>query len=201
MTPPTPRPGTPGARTRSITAARSITGTLAAVGFLLAAPASHAVGPEDDSPPAPTPTTTACEDGTVWDAARMACVSIEQSALPEDILRRTARELAYAGRSDDALSLLALSSDPAGSEVLTLTAFAHGRAGRIDTALPIYGRALEADPDNLLARAYMGLALIAAGRGADAEIQLDEIRARGGAGSWPDRALSRGITAGAPVGY
>jgi len=97
--------------------------------------------------------------------------------------------------------LLARSTAPGASEVLTLTAFAHGRAGDLDTALPIYGAALTADPDNLLARAYMGLALIAAGRAEDAEMQLSEIRARGGTGGWPDRALARGIAAGAPIGY
>ncbi|MCU4653857.1 tetratricopeptide repeat protein [Roseibacterium sp. SDUM158016] len=173
---------------------------VAAFAFCLAGPAL-AIGPEDDSPPAPTRTTTECPAGQVWDAETEACTAIEQSRLPEDILRRTARELAYAGRSDDALELLQRSGAPEASEVLTLTAFAHGRAGRIDTALPIYDRALAADPGNLLARAYMGLALIAAGRSEDAGMQLAEIRARGGAGSWPDRALSRGLAAGAPVGY
>jgi predicted Zn-dependent protease len=94
-----------------------------------------------------------------------------------------------------------MSEAPETSEVLTLTAFAHGRAGEIDTALPIYVAALAADPDNLLARAYMGLALIAADRPDDAALQLQEIRARGGEGSWPDRALSQGLEAGEPIGY
>ena len=167
----------------------------------LAAGAAVAVAPEDQSPPTPTPTTTTCEAGQVWDTESGACVAIEQSRLDEETLRRTARELAYADRSPDALALLARSTAPGASEVLTLTAFAHGRAGELDTALPIYGAALTADPDNLLARAYMGLALIAAGRAEDAEMQLSEIRARGGAGGWPDRALARGIAAGAPIGY
>jgi Flp pilus assembly protein TadD len=194
---PPPRHWRRGARSRPGGPARLLPAAL----LLALAPAVQAIGPEDDSPPTPTSTTTDCAEGTVWDATEETCVAIEQSALPEDVLRRAARELAYAGRSDDALTLLARSAEPASSEVLTLAAFAHGRAGRIDTALPIYGRALDANPDNLLARAYMGLALIAAGRGADAEIQLDEIRTRGGAGSWPERALARGIAAGAPVGY
>ncbi len=132
---------------------------------------------------------------------KQGCVVIEQSRLDEETLRRTARELAYADRSQDALALLARSAAPGASEVLTLTAFAHGRAGDLDTALPIYEAALAADPDNLLARAYMGLALIAAGRAENADIQLSEIRTRGGTGSWPERALARGIAAGAPVGY
>ncbi|MFW5655934.1 MAG: tetratricopeptide repeat protein [Roseicyclus sp.] len=173
--------------------------TLALVALIGATPVL-AVAPEDQSPPAPTPTTTACADGQVWDDTEDACISIEQSALSEEILRSTARELAYAGRSGDALSLLSRSTAPGTSEVLTLTAFAHGKAGDLDTALPIYARALEADPGNLLARAYMGLALIAAGR-PEAAAQLDQIRARGGAGSWPDRALSEAVAAGAPIGY
>lgn len=169
--------------------------------LIACAGAAGAVIPEDDTPPPPTPTTTVCGYGFVWDPETEACVAPEQSRLDEDALRRTARELAYADRSDDALRLLAMSAEPGSSEVLTLTAFAHGRAGDFDTALPIYGAALAADPDNLLARAYMGLALIAAGRSDEAVIQLGEIRTRGGEGSWPDRALARGIAAGAPIGY
>jgi tetratricopeptide (TPR) repeat protein len=167
----------------------------------LAAGAAFAVAPEDQSPPTPTPTTTTCAAGQVWDMESGACVAIEHSRLDEETLRRTARELAYADRSPDALALLARSAAPGASEVLTLTAFAHGRAGDLDTAIPIYEAALAADPTNLLARAYMGLALIAAGRTEDADAQLSEIRARGGTGSWPDRALARGIAAGAPIGY
>lgn len=160
-----------------------------------------AVGPDEDEPPPVTPTTTVCEAGQVWDADDETCVPVEQSRLPEDVLRQTARELAYADRTEDALALLALSDGPGTSEILTLSAFAHGSAGDFETALPLYEAALAADPDNLLARAYMGLALIAADRGGEARMQLSQIRMRGGAGTWPDRALARGIAAGAPIGY
>jgi thioredoxin-like negative regulator of GroEL len=178
-----------------------MTRRLSALALILAATPALAVAPEDQSPPAPTPTTTTCAEGEVWDTDTAACISIEQSALPEDTLRRTARELAYAGRSGDALALLARSAAPEASEVLTIRAFAHGTSGDIETALPIYESALKADPDNLLARAYMGLALIAAGRDDAAEAQLAQIRARGGAGTWPDRALAEAVAAGAPIGY
>lgn len=174
---------------------------LSAFALMLVASPVLAVAPEDQSPPTPTPTTTTCETGQVWDDDARACIEIEDSALSEPVLRRSAREMAYAGRSDDALALLARSTAPEASEVLTITAFAHGTAGRLDTALPIYTRALEAEPDNLLARAYMGLALIAAGRMPEAEAQLEQIRAYGGSGGWPDRALSEAIAAGAPIGY
>jgi tetratricopeptide (TPR) repeat protein len=174
---------------------------LACVALALAPGPGLAVAPEDQSPPPPTPTTTVCAEGEVWDGATETCRPIEQSRLPEDLLRRTARELAYAGRSDDALDLLARSDAAGSAPVLTLTAFAHGRAGRLDKAIPLYEAALAADPEDLLARAYMGLALIAAGREDAAAAQLSEIRQRGGAGSWPDRALARALVAGAPIGY
>jgi len=174
---------------------------LLTLAVITSATAGFAQGWESKSPPTPTETTATCEEGQVWDEDSAACVAIEQSSLNEDRLRDTARELAYFNRSDDALALLAMSEAPDASEVLTLTAFAHGSAGAFDTALPIYNAALAVDPDNLLARAYMGLALIALDRMEDAARQLQEIRMRGGYGSSPDQVLSTGLAAGAPVGY
>lgn len=173
----------------------------ALLALLIAAHPAQAVGPEDDTPPAPTPTTMICDAGRVWDTDTRSCVPIEESTFREEDLRRTARELAYAGRSDDALALLARSVAPDSSETLTLVAFAHGRAGRIAIALDFYRQAIDADAGNLLARAYMGLALIADGREEDAYLQLSAIRDRGGAGSWADRALMRALAAGVPIGY
>lgn len=175
--------------------------TAAFLAAIAAGSTAWAVAPEDMTPVTPTPTTTTCTAGEVWDAEADACVAIEQSALPEPTLRETARELAYAGRGNDALALLARSNEPASSDVLTLRALVHGKSGRYARALPLYEAALTADADNLLARAYMGLALIAAGQEAQASHQLTEIRMRRGAGTWPDRALSRALSAGAPIGY
>ena len=172
----------------------------AVIGVALALPAL-AVGPEDDTPPTPTQTTTICAEGMVWDQTTQACIAIQDSRLDHDALIGAARELAYADRHADAIALLQMAADPDDSMVLTYLGFSHRSAGRMDTGLGYYDRALTQDPDNLLARAYMGMAFVQLGREADAQVQLAEIRARGGAGGWPGHALAAAIRDGDTSAY
>ncbi len=169
---------------------------------LIAAPA-FAIGGLDDEAPTSTETTETCEAGTVWDEDSSTCVAIQDSnlQLDQDRLITTARELAYADRHDDAIAVLALSAQPNDTMVLTYLGFSHRRAGRMDLGLSYYDQALGADPDNILARAYLGMAYIQLDQPELAEEQLAEIRARGGEDSWPDRALSSAISAGSTRGY
>lgn len=168
----------------------------ATLGLICLPMGALAVGPEDD-PPLPTQSTTTCSAGMIWDPGLGRCAVIRNSRLGDDALYRTARELAYAGRYEDAIATLGQMSDPTESRVLTTLGYAHRRAGRVDLGMAYYDRALAADPDNLLARAYLGQAHLLAGRYNMARRELDEIRARGGAGSWPETALDRAIAAGA----
>lgn len=164
--------------------------------------AAFAVGGLDDvTPPTPTETTTTCPDGSVWDDGLGRCMAIQDSRLAPDKLIAAARELAYADRHQDAIDLLSMAADPADSMVQTYLGFAHRRAGRIDLGLDHYDRALAANPDNILARAYLGMAYVQLGDIAQAEVQLAEIRARGGADLWPDTALAAAIAAGDTTGY
>ncbi len=169
---------------------------LAAV-FSLAATPLFAVGLgfDEDTPPTPTETTVTCPDGAVWDGDREACVIIQDSNLgaDQDRLIRTARELAYANRYDDAIAVLAMAADPQDTMVLTYLGFSHRRAGRMDVGLEYYDDALAANPDNILARAYLGMAYIQLNQASLAEEQLAQIRARGGTDTWPDRALTRAL--------
>ncbi|MHA7886500.1 tetratricopeptide repeat protein [Roseicyclus sp.] len=177
--------------------------TLLTAGFAaLLAPAALAVGPDDD-PPTPTETTTECAEGTVWDGETQACVAIEESAQATDpeALITTVRELAYAGRHGDALALLARAPDQGDTMVLTYMGYSTRSMGDMQTGLDHYDRALAADPDNLLARAYLGMARLQLGETGLAEVQLAEIRARGGVGRWPERALAAAIAQGSPAGY
>ena len=64
-----------------------------------------------------------------------------------------------------------------------------------------YARALEQDADNLLARSYMGQGLLEQGDFAGAKRQLDEIRTRGGAGSWAEASLAAAIRTGVTYNY
>jgi tetratricopeptide (TPR) repeat protein len=171
-------------------------------GAVAIAGAALAVGPED-APPAPTPTTTICPDGKVWDTREALCVPISESGLvtdPEGFIR-TVRELAHAGRHADALALLARAPDPDDTMVLTYRGFSTRSLGYMRRGLDLYDRALAADPDNLLARSYMGMAYLIIGAPHRAEAQLAEIRARGGTGHWPERALAAAIAQGAVDGF
>ena len=70
---------------------------------------ASAVWIDEEAPPSPTPTTSICPDGQVWDVDEAECVQIAETGLVTDpsSLIGTVRELAYAGRHDDALALLA----------------------------------------------------------------------------------------------
>ena len=175
---------------------------IAATVAVCAAPV-WAAGGFDETPPTPTETTTTCPDGAVWDADRSACVIIQDSnlELDQDRLIETARELAYANRNEDAIAVLALSAQPQDTMVLTYLGFSHRRAGRMDLGLDYYDDALAADPDNLLARSYMGMAYVQLAQLDLAEAQLAEIRARGGTGGWPEQALSQAIASNSTSGY
>jgi tetratricopeptide (TPR) repeat protein len=113
----------------------------------------------------------------------------------------TVRELAYAGRHDDVLALLARASNQDDTMVQTYMGYSLRSMGDMAAGLDHYARALAADPDNLLARSYLGMAHLIAGKPQQAAVQLAEIRARGGAGRWPERALAAAIAQGTPTGY
>ena len=168
---------------------------------MLAAPApAPAVGNDDDEPPTPTKTTTECTDGTVWDETAGACVAPKESRLDDDTLYRAAREFAYAGQYDHALGALAAMSDPQEDRVLTYKGFAYRKSGDRARGMEYYRQALAANPDNLLTRSYMGMAHVEVGETEAARAQLAEIRARGGAGTWPETALAAAIATGSGYG-
>jgi len=168
---------------------------------LILTQAAFAAGGFDEEPPTPTQTTEDCAEGEVWDADASACVAIEDSAMNQDALMQAARELAYADRLDDAITLLGMSATPEDTMVLTYLGFSHRKAGRMDLGMAYYDRALAANPDNILARAYMGMAYVQTAQLDMAEAQLAEIRSRGGAGTWPEEALQAAIAAGDTSGY
>ncbi|TFL19804.1 hypothetical protein [Jannaschia formosa] len=167
----------------------------------LAAPVpALAVGGEDPEPPKPTPTAS-CPDGTVWAPDAHACVAVDTALLDDDALYEAARELAWLGRSGAAAAALDAMSDQAGTRVLTYRGFLARKAGDMEAAMVAYQAALVADPDNLLARSYMGQGLASAGRLEEAEAQLVEIRARGGAGGWAEAALVEALRTGVGFDY
>ncbi len=163
--------------------------------------AAFAAGSGSDNPPTTTETTTTCTDGMVYDAEAGKCVAPEVESLNDDQRYDAVRELAYAGRLDDALRVLAAMSDQQDDRVLTYYGYIHRAAGDFELGDSYYRQAIDANPDNLLARSYMGQGLVIQGRVDEAYAQLVEIRARGGSGGWPEKALMRAILTGHDTSY
>ena len=155
-----------------------------------------AVGSDDSEPPKPTATTTECETGTVWDEKTKTCIKAEDSSLNDDQRFGAVRELAYAGRYDEAIRVLATMREGETSRVLTYQGFLLRQTGRIEDGIASYERAIALDPGNILARSYYGQLLVQMDELAMAEDQLTQIRAHGGSGTWAETALSTAIKTG-----
>lgn len=167
--------------------------------------AAFAVGsdtPADETKaPTPTETTMQCDEGKVWDKETEACVEVESHLLDDDARYDAAREFAYAGHYGAARAAVLAMDNQRDGRAETYLGFTARKMGDWDGALRHYTRALEQDAGNLLARSYMGQGLLERGDFAGAKQQLDEIRARGGAGSWAEAALAQAIRTGVTYNY
>ena len=169
---------------------------------MIAAPAmAMAVGGGDDTPPTPTETTTTCTNGMVWDSESKSCVEPTDSSLKDTERLDAVREFAYLGQIDDAIGVLDAMADQTSDGVLTYRGFTARKAGNMDDALVWYAKALAANPDNLLARSYMGMAYVESGEIELARAELSEIRQRGGRQTWAEVALRMAINSGQGYSY
>ncbi|MEL6452774.1 MAG: hypothetical protein AAFQ19_16095 [Pseudomonadota bacterium] len=138
----------------------------------------------------------------VWDASISKCVRPDKTShLDSDTLYRAVRELAYAGRYDDAITVLDQMPDQLDDRVLTYRGFTARKLGDLALADLYYEQALTQNPDNILARSYMGQGKVAAGDTVAAVTQLREIQARGGAGTWAEASLRSAIETGTTYNY
>lgn len=149
----------------------------------------------------PTATTTTCRGVKVWDEKKRRCVRPKQSSLGTDGLYGAARELAYAGRYLDAQGVLRAMADQNDDRVLTYWGFTHRKLGNIELANAFYQHAIAQNPDNLLARSYMGQGFVEEGLAAQALAQWKEIRARGGVGTWAEISLRKAMETGQGFNY
>lgn len=153
------------------------------------------------SPPIPTETTKKCKGIKVWDSNRKKCVNPQGSGLDTDALYGAVRELAYAGRLKDAQAVLLAMPDQNDDRVLTYWGFTYRKMGNGDLGRAYYLKAIARNPDNLLARSYMGQGMVDDGDLEGAREQLREIRARGGTGTWPETSLSAALETGRTYNY
>lgn len=163
--------------------------------LLLSASMAYAVDTEEDTPPPkPTETSTQCAENQIWDPETESCIAAQDSRFNDDQRFDAARELAFAGAHDRALLVLAAASNPKDPRILNYTGFALRKSGRTAEALGYYRQALAIDPDYILARSYMGQALLDQGDVEGATTQLREIRARGGRGTWAYISLKQALS-------
>lgn len=153
------------------------------------------------APPPTTPTTKTCKGVQVWDPSQQKCVNPRGGSLDQDTLYGAVRELAYAGRLRDAQAVLATMADQQDDRVLTYWGFTHRKLGDRELGNTYYQQAIARNPDNILARSYMGQGFVEEGRTAEAMAQWREIKARGGEGSWAERSLRDAIRTGSTYDY
>lgn len=164
------------------------------------ATSAFAAGGGGDEPPKPTKTMTECKAGKIWDEKTKTCLRKEARGLTDDQRYGAIRELAYAGEYTRAIAVLDSAQDQTAPRMLTYRGFTARKLGKMDAAMAFYQTALEADPDFILARSYMGQGLMAAGDLAGALAQLREIDARGGRETWAYVALDQALR-GIPTNY
>lgn len=155
----------------------------------------------ESSVPKPTETTKTCKGVKVWDASKNRCVKPKNSALEPDTLYGAVRELAYAGRYEDAQGVLAAMPDQSDDKVLTYWGFTHRKLGNLALANAFYEDAIARNPDNILARSYMAQGFVAEGRTEEAVAQWREIMTRGGEGTWAEVSLREALRTGTTYNY
>lgn len=106
----------------------------------------------------------------------------KKASLTDDELFYAGYWLARDGHYGDAISFLSEARNANDARILTYLGFANRKLGNVDTAMDFYARALAADPNYTIARAYLGEAYLGLGRKADAVAQLGEIATRCGTG-------------------
>ena len=67
--------------------------------------------------------------------------------------------------------------------------------------MSFYQNAIDTNPDNILARSYMGQGFVSEGRTDLAIEQWREIKARGGEGTWAEASLREAIRTGLTYSY
>jgi tetratricopeptide (TPR) repeat protein len=121
-----------------------------------------------------------CKKGEVWDKKHKKCVKAQSRVLPDEELFEQGRALAQAGYYDWALEVLAAIEDQSDPKVLNYMGYSHRKAGRLEIGITYYRKALDIDPNYVLAREYLGEGYVAAGRIDLAKSELSEIAKRCG---------------------
>jgi Flp pilus assembly protein TadD len=154
---------------------------------------SSAFAAGDASPAAETATPTAlsakalnCKHGEAakWagegDAKKQSCITLAAGVMGDDELYEQGKLLATEAEYDWALEVLALITKQDDAKVLNYIGYSNRKAGRLETGIEAYKKALALDPNYVQAREYLGEAYVLAGKKDLAEAELAEIKTRCG---------------------
>ena len=152
-----------------------------------------AMGGSGDSSGGSSKTVQKCKKNQVWDKQKKKCVDPKQGMLDDESIFEAGRDLAYAGRYDEAINVLTMAANKEDPRILNYMGYNTRKLGNMALGMTYYKRALQKDENYILARSYMGQALIEQGDIEGARVQLVEIRDRGGEGTWAYRALLQSL--------
>ena len=126
---------------------------------------------------------------------KQACITLAAAAMGDDELYEQGKLLAMESEYDWALEVLSLITKQDDAKVLNYIGYSNRKAGRLETGIEAYRKALALDPDYVQAREYLGEAYILAGKKDLALIELAEIKTRKGDTSAEYLALAKAIAA------
>jgi Flp pilus assembly protein TadD len=130
------------------------------------------------------------------EAARAnACLALASGAMTDDELYEQGKLLATDGEYDWALEVLALITKQDDAKVLNYVGYSHRKAGRLETGIEAYKKALSLDANYVQARAYLGEAYVLAGQKDLAMAELVEIKTRCGVECPEYKELEKALSA------
>lgn len=159
-----------------------------------------AMGGSGDSSGGSSKTVQKCKKNQVWDKQKKKCVDPKQGMLDDESIFEAGRDLAYAGRYDEAINVLTMAANKEDPRILNFLGYAHRKSGRVNVGLGYYQEALRIDPNYTLVREYLGEAYLQIGDMAKAKNQLAEIEKRKGKDCAEFRVLSAQIEAASKAG-
>lgn len=101
----------------------------------------------------------------------------KEAVLDQDSIFDTGRELAYAGKYEDAITVLALAPNQNDKRVLNMMGYSHRKIGKLNQGIAYYKHSISVDPKYVLVREYYGEALLQKGDLGAAKAQLNAIKA------------------------
>jgi tetratricopeptide (TPR) repeat protein len=150
----------------------------------------------DTPSPAASPKKAGCKVGFVMKKkkGKKRCTRVT-AELTDDELYDQGRALALEGEYAWALQVFGAIRNQNDPRVLNYTGYSHRKSGRLETAVSYYRKALEINPNFVLAREYLGEGYVVAGRIDLAKVELGEIAKRCGVDCTEYQELNKAIEA------